>query len=349
MLLNSFKILKDRQKRFAWQSRRKSQQEKISIIITVYNEKPYIADCIESIRKQTYTNFEVIIVDDGSTDGSLALCEEISKRDARIALLAHEKNMGIACARNTGLKAATGEYIMFVNGDDMLEKNSLDTMKRVCDVNKADICVCDIAHLYDGDVRRKSKYANGETEVLTGKEFDMCYFLYPDTVVENISAWNKLFNAALFEETQFPDNSRYYDEATIFKLTNISPRIAYIHDALYVKRVNPKADRANEFTYKNYEIFDAFMDRLKFYEEQEQYDMMWYTLKKCMYWLYDFKNKATLHGCYDKRYTSKYSKKMNEFYKNNKTKFDITSRDRKQIALFMFSFTIYCKIKDLQG
>lgn len=348
MLLNSFKILKDRQKRFAWQNRRKSQHEKISVIIPVYNEKAYIADCLDSIRKQTYTNFEVIIVDDGSTDGTLSICEEISKRDARIALLAHDKNMGVADARNTGLAAATGEYIMFVNGDDMLDKNTLDTMKRACDVNKSDVCVCDIEYLYDGDIRKKSKYANGETEVVTGKEFDMCYFLYPDTVVENISAWNKLYSAALFSDTQFTNNKKYCDEATVFKLTNISPRVSYVHEALYISRVKLKGEAANEFSNEQYEIFDAFMDRLRFYESESQYDMMWYTLKKCMYWLYDFRNKARIHGCYDKKITAKYSKQMNEFYKKNKAKFEITSRDRKQIALFMTSFTIYCKIKDLQ-
>lgn len=348
MLLNSFKILKDRQRRFAWQNRRKSQQEKISVIVTVYNEKKYIAECIESIRKQTYTNLEIIIVDNGSTDGTLSVCEEISKKDARIALFAHEKNSSIADARNTGLEAASGEYIMFVNGDDMLEKNTLDIMKRSCDVNKAEVCVCDIAYLYEGDVRRKSKYANGETEVITGKEFDMCYFLYPDMVVENISVWNKLFSSMLFKDLRFTDNKEYCDESTVFKVTNSAAKVTYIHEALYTSRVKLKGASAGEFTNEKYSIFDAFMERLKFYDEKEEYDMMWYTLKKCMYWLYDFQNKAKIHSCYDKKYTVKYSKQMNEYYKKNRNKFEITSRDRKQIALFMMSFTIYCKIKDLQ-
>lgn len=349
MLLNSFKILKERQKRFGWNNRRKSQQEKISVIVPVYNESKNISDCIESIRKQTYTNFEIIIVDDCSTDRSLAICEEISKKDARIALLAHDKNMGIANTRNTGLEAATGEYIMFVDGDDTLEKGTLEIMKRSCDVNKADVCICDIAYLYDGNIRKKSKYANGESEIVTGKEFDMCYFLYPDTIKENISVWNKLYSASLFKEIRFPDVKNYSDEYTVFKLTNSSETVTYIHEALYNYRVSTKKGEDKTFTNDKYSIFDAYMCRLKFYEEKAQYDMMWYTFKRCMYWLYEYKNMAKAAGCYDKKYTKKYTKDIKNFYSANKSKFEITSRDRKQIALFIASFTLYCKIKDLQG
>lgn len=349
MLLNSFKILKDRQRKFGWHNRRKAQQEKISIIIPVYNESKNIAECIESIKKQTYTNIEIIIVDDGSTDDSLKICEEIAKKDTRIALLSNEKNMGVANARNVGLEASTGEFIMFVDGDDLLDRSMLELMKRTCDINRADIGVCDVSYLYDGDIRKKSKYANGETEIITGKEFDMCYFLYPDMQKENISVWNKLYRAELFADVRFPEKHTYSHESTVFKLTNSSERIAYIHEPLYISRVSTKDVENKQFTNEKYGIFDSYMDRLAFYEQQEEYDMMWYTLKRCMYRFYEYKNAAKAANCYEKKYLTKYSKDMKTFYKRNKGNFNITSRDKKQIALFFFSFPVYCKIKDLQG
>ena len=317
MLLNSFKILKDRQKKFGWQTRRRSQKEKISVIVPVYNESQYIFDCIESIRTQTYTNIEIIVVDDASTDASLRLCEEISKKDNRIAVLAHEKQLGVAAARNTGLSAATGEFVIFVDGDDLIDKNMLEILKKASEINKADIAVCDFSYVYDSDIRRKSKYANGDTEVISGKEFDMCYFLYADMNTENISACNKLFSKHLFEGITFPEGSECSEESTIFKITNKSERIAYVHQSLYISRMTTKDIGEKAFSNSKYDILSAYMERLKFYQEEKQYDMMLYTFKRCMYRLYIYRNQAKEAGCYDKKNSSKYIKLMKEYYKKN--------------------------------
>lgn len=348
MLLNSFKILKDRQKKFGWQNRRKSQQEKISIVISLYNEEKYVVDCIESIKRQSYTNIEIIIVDDASTDGSLSICEEIAKRDIRIALLAHNEHRGVAATRNTGIEAATGDFIMFMNADDMLEKMAIEEMKRACEVNRACISVCDMSFWYTGDIKKNSKYANGELEVISGHDFDMCYFMYPDTIVENISVWNKLFKAELFENIRFPVDSDYPDEATVFKLTNQSEKIAYVHQPLYISRT--AAGYGTEpFTNDKYKIFDCYVDRMAFYQERAQFDMLWFTFKRCMYWLYKYKNMSKEAGCYDKNIGVKYIKAVKTYYKDNKSYFNLNAREKNQINLFMFSFGLYCKIKDLQG
>lgn len=348
MLLNSFKILKDRQKRFGWQTRRRSQKEKISVIVTVYNQSQYIHQCVESIRMQTYTNIEIIIIDDASTDASLKLCEDISKKDNRIAIYEHEKHMGIAAARNTGISASTGEFLVFVNGDDMIDKNMLEVLKKAGEINRADIAVCDFSYIYDSDIRRKSKYANGDTESISGKEFDMCYFLYADMNVENISCLNKLFTKSLFENISFTENSDYSEEYTIFKLINRSERIAYVHQALYISRMTTKDIGETAFSNEKYEILSAYMERLKFYEEEKEFDMMFYTFKRCMYRLYVYRNKAKAAECYDKKNTNKYIKIMKGYYKKNKNSMDIKARDKHLFRLFFVAFPLYCRIKDWQ-
>ena len=92
----------------------------ISVIVPVYNVKPYIAKCLDSIMRQTYTNIEIIVVDHGSTDGSEHICDEYANKDQRIIVI-HQKNGGLAAARNTGIDAAHGEYLGFVDSDDFIE------------------------------------------------------------------------------------------------------------------------------------------------------------------------------------------------------------------------------------
>ena len=101
------------------------EKYKISVIVTVYNVEQYLDDCIQSILNQTYTNLEIILVNDGSTDNSLKICQKYKKRDSRIALI-NQDNAGAVVARKSGIDRATGEYVTFVDGDDWIE---MDTYK----------------------------------------------------------------------------------------------------------------------------------------------------------------------------------------------------------------------------
>ena len=101
----------------------------VSIIIPVYNVKPYLKRCVESVLNQSYTDFETILVDDGSTDGSSAICDEYLERDTRIRVI-HKENGGLSDARNAGINAAVGEYILFVDSDDFLDKDALDILTK---------------------------------------------------------------------------------------------------------------------------------------------------------------------------------------------------------------------------
>ena len=98
------------------------QKELLSIIVPVYNSKKYLTRCVESITNQSYLNIEIILIDDGSTDGSAELCDELEKRDRRIRVF-HQKNSGPGAARNLGLLNATGSYITFVDSDDCVESD----------------------------------------------------------------------------------------------------------------------------------------------------------------------------------------------------------------------------------
>ena len=111
-----------------------SKKELISVIVPVYNIEVYLPRCIETIARQTYRNLEIILVDDGSTDGSGAICDEYVKTDER-AIVIHQENQGLWAARNTGQKVAHGQYLMYVDGDDYLHVDAIKAMYEAINQN----------------------------------------------------------------------------------------------------------------------------------------------------------------------------------------------------------------------
>ena len=118
-------------------------KELISVIVPVYNVKPYLKKCFDSIVRQNYRNLEIILVDDGSTDGSGDLCEELARQDSRVRAI-HKKNGGLGSARNAGMDAAKGEILSFVDSDDWIEPGMYDTMTGILCRENAQIIACGI-------------------------------------------------------------------------------------------------------------------------------------------------------------------------------------------------------------
>ena len=128
---------------------------KISVIVPVYKAEKFLSACIESILNQTYHDFEVILVDDGSPDSSGQICEEYAKKDSRIKVI-HQKNAGVAASRNVGLDIAVGEYITFVDSDDYIQFQMYEKMLKCALDNDCDFVMCDCMKVYsDG---RKAIY-----------------------------------------------------------------------------------------------------------------------------------------------------------------------------------------------
>ncbi len=125
-----------------------TQKELVSVIITLYNKEPYIKDCILSALGQTYNNIEVVIIDDGSTDGSLAVCREVATHDDRIRIISQE-NRGVSFTRNRGISVSRGEYICFLDADDCFDRNYVESMVSACKNNDCAISTCEVIRFYD--------------------------------------------------------------------------------------------------------------------------------------------------------------------------------------------------------
>lgn len=207
----------------------------ISIIIPVYNVKDYLDECVNSIMKQTYNNIEIILVDDGSCDGSENMCDFYSTLDNRIKVI-HKSNGGLSDARNVGLLHARGEYIGFVDSDDFVEANMYEELMSLSIQYDVDL-VC-ARYDYAGDQSEYSlPVANGDIICMTGQEF--LYFLIAgsDSIVSSYSVWDRLYKKSLIEKLSFPVGLCYEDVVFSTKAIINSERLVYLNKCLYHYRI----------------------------------------------------------------------------------------------------------------
>lgn len=184
----------------------------ISVIVPVYNVKPYLCKCVDSIINQTYQDLEIILVDDGSTDGSGEMCEEYAKIDSRVVSL-HQKNAGQGAARNYGLEKAHGEWIGFVDADDWIDRNYYEKLVRAAEISGADMACCD-RRVYDeqGNLTYEAKIAEGKTYRIDDiEEYFYRYFFRYTPVV-----YNKVYRTTVIDSIRFRDVSEVGSEDALF-------------------------------------------------------------------------------------------------------------------------------------
>lgn len=188
---------------------------KVSIIVPVYNTEKYLHRCIDSILRQTLTDIEVILVDDGSFDSSGKICEEYARKDSRIQVI-HQKNAGAAVARNTGLDIASGDYIAFVDSDDYIEHNMYQSMMQVANQYDCDVVLCDCVkehgnqtEIYTHDIR-----AGHYTERQLEEEYYSHLLMmedveYPATISNWLLLWKSTLNVP---EMRYKPGIRYSED-----------------------------------------------------------------------------------------------------------------------------------------
>ncbi len=217
----------------------------ISVIIPVYNVEKYIEKCIDSVCKQTYSNLEIIIIDDGSTDGSGKLCDKWQKEDDRIIVL-HKRNSGQSGARNAGLDISKGDYIAFVDSDDYILPNMYEELLNLLRENHADIAHCDFQRTDEELPESKDSI-----KMLMSSEEAFLYCAER----EKWSVWCSLYSARVWEYIRFTEG-RYFQDA--MALTEVMARSfiwAFTTAKYYVYNVSNVSTTRSERTEKH--LFDG--------------------------------------------------------------------------------------------
>lgn len=235
-------------------------EELISVIVPIYNVEKYLNKCIESIINQSYSNLEIILVDDGSKDSSGIMCDSYILKDKRIKVI-HKENGGLSDARNVGLDKAKGEYIVFIDSDDWIDEKMIEILYNIIKKNNSDISICDYFLAYNEEIQTQKE----DIEIINLSNIEALKTIYDkDLGVCMIVAWNKLYKRNLFkDDIRYPYGKIHEDEFTTYKLLYKAKKISYTNQKMYYYRQR-KNSITSTFTKKRLDCLEAFDERVKY-------------------------------------------------------------------------------------
>lgn len=235
---------------------------KASVIVPVYNVEAYLEKCVQSILRQTEQDFELLLVDDGSTDSSGQLCEELAKKDSRIRVI-HQENQGLGGARNTGIREAKGDWLLLVDSDDWIEPEILEKSLEAGLREEADMVMFPFRSV-DEEGRELAVFRENVPldRALSLKE-------RKDVLLTAPCAWNKLYRTAFFRETglAYPSRVWYEDIRTTPKLMALARRMVFLGDIGYNYLQRQGSIMNSGKVARNVEIIEAFDDILPWFRE----------------------------------------------------------------------------------
>lgn len=254
-----------------------SQDKLISVIVPVYNTAKYLRRCVDSILDQTYRNLEVILVDDGSTDGeSGKICDEYAVKDNRVRVI-HQENGGPSKARNIGIESSKGDYLVFIDSDDYIMPDMISFLLYLIEKNEADIAVCGYYWIKENDIKNISESDfEAVSEIVMKDDCHKFLFERPDLAV--ISC-NKLYKKEIFKLLRFPEGRCHEDEFIIHHVLDNCSTLVYSDRKLYcyIKREGSRAlDVSPKWVFDRLEALD---DREKLYQSKRLDDYYGYVAR----------------------------------------------------------------------
>lgn len=207
----------------------------VSIIMPAYNAEKYLPQSIGSVQAQTYENWELLIVDDGSTDNSRALVEAVSSKDPRVKLMCNQHG-GTARARNTALDVAKGDYVAFIDADDAYHPAYLEQLVNAACANNAELVICGFFEGNDFNVYLDHPLEQGSESVSVDSALIR---MYTGQWALLISPWNKLYATALFQDVRFPEGRYFEDASTTNRTIKAANKVCFINSKLYFYHITP--------------------------------------------------------------------------------------------------------------
>ena len=233
----------------------------VSIIIPIYGVEDYLEHCVRSILNQTYKNLEIILVDDGSPDGCPAMCDAYAKEDPRVIVI-HKQNGGLSDARNAGMEIAKGGYIMFVDSDDWVAPEIVETLMNLLTGHDADIAECSYANVYKDRIEPKTKCTG---EIIEATPIQSLSLMLDYRTFLPV-AWGKLYRKDIMCGISFPVGRLHEDEFTTYKYHLNARRLVYIDMAFYFyNQMRSDSTMHKEYHLKRLDGCEAFRERMCLY------------------------------------------------------------------------------------
>lgn len=241
--------------------------KKISVIIPVYNVKDYLEKCVESVCNQSYPQLEIILVDDGSTDGSGELCDVLAQKDNRIRVI-HQENRGLSGARNAGYQEATGDYITFLDSDDYIHAQTYECMLEQMKKYDASAVIAGFQTVYDSFA--KDLPGSGEAVCISGRKAVEKLYISKEEYLLTVVAWNKLYKReALPQNFSFPEGRIHEDEYTSYRILYPLDKVVYLDKSFYYYRQRKDSIMHTNFSLKRLDALPAMKEAVEYFQEKE--------------------------------------------------------------------------------
>ena len=258
-------------------------QPLVSIIVPIYKVEPYLQRCLDSIVKQTYSNLEIILVNDGSPDSCPQICDEYAQNDHRIKVI-HKQNGGLSSARNAGLKIASGAFISFVDSDDWIKDNYVEALYHIQNKFDADLVIAEHQNVYNDDDSNKRARQSNFVERISRKE--SLKRLFCENNPSYTVAWGKLYRKQLLENFYFPIGKFHEDEFTTYLLFHKANNICHTNAVLYNYR--QRTDNITSIQHP-LDLLEAFESQYAFFRNKNEYNFQSILLQHlCWQILYAF-------------------------------------------------------------
>ena len=239
--------------------------EMISVIVPVYGVETYLSRAVDSLLAQTYTNLQIVLVDDGSPDNCGIICDDYARQDERITVI-HKQNGGLSSARNAGICAAKGTYLAFLDSDDYYCPTMLERLYYAATTSGCAMAQCGFYRFFDTP---EATPISGPVQVLSSTDA-----LKRIDDAEYMAAWNKLYHARLFADIRFPEGKIHEDVGTTYRLFYESEKIAVIPDALYGYFENPDSITTSKIKMNKLDLLDMYAQQITFFREKGLHDNM---------------------------------------------------------------------------
>ena len=237
-------------------------QPKISVIVPVYKCEQYIHRCVNSILNQTFSDFELILVDDGSPDNCGEICEDYAKKDFRVKVI-HQVNGGQAAARNNGVKEAQGEWLHFVDSDDMIHPKTLEILYKTAIDNDVKLSMCS-AFQGENIPDDFSKNFDVTANILNMDEENIFHLCENEKYYYWV-VWGKLLHKSIFLKHPLTEGRIYEDNAIVCKWLHEAKKVAVIPSPLYFYYINTSSTTKKDFTEKQLDILWAFEEQISYF------------------------------------------------------------------------------------
>ncbi len=271
--------------------------ECVSVIVPVYNDEHYLSRCLDSIICQTYSNLEIILIDDGSVDRSGSICDSYKKRDSRIVVI-HKENGGLSSARNAGLRIASGKYLAFVDSDDWIDKDIYNHCIAI--IKSTDCDVVDFSCVFtDGEPMEPYSNTHNKLEIIEGKEILRDYLLRGLIDKTPFSVCRKLYKRCLFDTIRFPDGKICEDIVTNYKVLMNCRRLTHTNQLGYYYFQDGISITRGGLKIKDFDLLDACEELQDLTQAEDYHDIRYFAKVKYARSYFSLLARIAMYGIVD--------------------------------------------------